>query len=383
MHSVYLDYNSTALIDPQVVVDMDEALRAGFANPASQHGPGRRARQALAAARREIGALLGLPTESPAGRLVLTSGGTEANNLALFGFCQRPPGSIVVSPIEHSSVARCITVLQSRGFEIRKLPVDRNGLVAVDRLAELIDDGTQLVCLMLANNETGVIQPVPQAAEVCRRLGVPLHCDAVQAIGKMPVDFGSLGVTSLSLGAHKFNGPRGIGALLIDGDAELTPLLHGGSQQFALRPGTEDVVLAVGMLAALRGWSEHGEARRTEMKRRRIGFERRLLERVPDAMVIGRDVPRLPQTCQIAFPGVNRQALFMAADLQGVFLSTGSACASGSSEPSATLRAMQIPDSLVDSAVRISFGFQTGDDELNWAADRLAAIVENLRKTRP
>ncbi len=380
MPEVYLDHNSTTVIDPQVAQEMAEALQAGFANPASQHGPGRRARQALALARERIVGLLGANLGPGGDRLIFTSGGTEANNLAVFGLCGTPPASIVISAIEHTSISRSAAKLQSLGFEVRRLTVNSSGTIDVDRLAELIDGSTRIVCLMLANNETGVIQPVQQAADICRKACVWLHTDAVQAIGKTEVDFARLGVSSLSLGAHKFNGPRGIGALLIRPEVPLSQILFGGSQQFSLRPGTEDVALAIGLCSALSRWHEHGEVRRSEMLKLRERFEERLLRQVADAVIVGRDSMRLPQTCQVAFAGVNRQSLFLAADLQGVAISTGSACASGSSDPSPTLLAMGLPPSMIEGAVRVSFGFQTTADELDFAADRVAQIVRNLRE---
>jgi cysteine desulfurase len=273
--------------------------------------------------------------------------------------------------------------LAGAGFEIRRLPVGPDGASRVDRLAEMIDASTRLVCLMLANNETGVLQPVDQAAEICRRAGVWLHCDAVQAAGKLPVDFAALGATSLSLGAHKFNGPRGIGALIVRAGVPLSPLLHGGAQQFAKRPGTEDVALAMGMRTALSGWADQGESRRQGMQQLRERFEERLRSQVDDVVIICRGSNRLPQTSLVSFPGLNRQAIFMAADLRGLAISIGSACASGSSEPSVTLRAMGLPAPIVDGAVRISFGFQTRADELDFAADQLAAIAVSLGRKQP
>lgn len=377
---VYLDHNSTTILDPEVARELAEALRAGYANPASQHGPGREARRALAAARERIMGMLGANVGVGGDRLVFTSGGTEANNLAVFGLCGRPPASILISSIEHPSIVRSAAKLQALGFELRRIPVNTAGVIDLNRLAGLIDGTTRLVCLMLANNETGVIQPVQQAAEICRRAGVWLHTDAVQAIGKTEVDFGQLGVSSLALGAHKFNGPRGIGALLLRPEIPLAPILFGGSQQFSLRPGTEDVALAIGLCAALAQWQAHGEARRTKMLGLREGFESRLQREVPDTVIVGQGSPRLPQTCQVAFPGINRQSLFMAADLQGLALSTGSACASGSSEPSPTLSAMGLSEAIVEGAVRVSFGFQTTEFELEFAADQIVQIVRNFRE---
>jgi cysteine desulfurase len=382
VREVYLDHNSTTLSDPEVVRAMTAAWQAGYANPASQHGPGRRARQALAEARERIARSLHASLGPGGDRLVLTSGGTEANNLAIFGLCGQPPASLVFSSLEHPSVARCGDALRARGFEVRRWPVSETGVAQIEQLPRLLDRSTRLVCLMLANNETGVIQPVQQAAEICRRAGTWLHTDAVQAAGKIPVNFRELNVASLALAAHKFNGPRGIGGLLIRGDVPLASHMFGGGQQLSLRPGTEDVALAVGMAVALERWDADGEARRESMRALQIRLESSLTESIEHVIVIGRDSPRLPQTSQIAFPGANRQAIFLAADVQGLAISTGSACASGSSDPSPTLLAMGLPSDVVESSVRLSWGFQTSASELDFAAERIAKIVRNLREKR-
>lgn len=379
MH-VYLDHNSTTWIDADAARAVEDALRAHYGNPASQHGPGRLARQKLAEYREQLAAILGANRSPRSARVVFTSGGTEANNLAILGTVGRPPASIVVSAMEHPSVTRVADQLRRTGFDVRTLPTGSDGVAEVERLSDLIDSTTRLVCLMLAHNETGVLQPVRRAAEICAAAGVPLHCDAAQAAGKVSVDFSGLGVASLALGAHKFNGPRGIGALLIAPDRAVQPMLWGGAQQHGLRPGTEDVALVAGMCAALANWQEQGEVRRRRMTELRDRFERRLLATVSDAAIIGRDSPRLSQTSLLVFPGLNRQALFLAADLAGIAISMGSACASGSSEPSPTLQSMGLESSWIESAVRVSFGYQTSADELDFAADTLAKISQNLRE---
>ena len=229
---IYLDHNSTTPMLPEVAEAMSECYRAGYMNPASPHQAGRRARGRLEEAREAIAELLGARTScAAADRLIFTSGGTESNNLALRGLAGEPGRQIVLSSIEHPSVAACGDYLRSRGFHVRQLPVSPHGVTLLASLAELLETPTAVVSLMLGNNETGVLQPVAKAAAICRQHQVPLHTDAVQAVGKIPVDFAGLDVSGLSFSAHKFHGPRGIGGLLVRSDVNLAPITFGGSQQ--------------------------------------------------------------------------------------------------------------------------------------------------------
>ncbi len=432
MDSIYLDACSTTCLDPRVRAVLVESLEVGYANPASQHRDGQRAAARLESARRVLGDALAMRHDDS---LILTSGGTEANNLAVFGLAgakpfrakprfqvpgddgQRP--NIVVSGIEHPSVLEAVRAIAapieerppgvapgvartgssryedsavertaSSLYELRELPVNTDGTVVVDALAELIDERTVLVALMLVNNETGVIQPVEAAARICAARNIPLHCDAVQAIGKIPVrftDFSRAGVTTMSIAPHKFHGPRGIGALLMNGPAtRLEPVLVGGFQQFGLRPGTEDVSLAVGFAEAVRLATSGLESNSRHVASLRDEFERRILA-IPDAVINGASAARAPHCCNVSFPGegstprVDRQALLMACDIAGVAVSTGSACASGSSEPSPVLVAMGLDRRLIDSAIRVSFSRDREADECTEAARRIVNAVKHLR----
>ncbi len=362
---------------------MSECDRAGYANPASQHAFGRVARQALEDARDRIACLLGADlTHANASRLIFTSGGTESNNLALLGLAGDPPGNLVVSAIEHPSVMRAAEYLATRGFEVRHARVDRLGVLDMDHFAALLDDDTRLASVMLANNETGVIQPVKQAAEICARREIPFHTDAVQVVGKLPVDFTSLGVSALSFAAHKFHGPRGIGGLLLRPDVEIRPILFGGFQQLGLRPGTESVSLAVGLCRALELWHDEADDRRLRMTALRDRLESTILAGISDAVVVGRDAERVPHTSNMAFPGLDRQAILMALDMAGVACSTGSACASGSSEPSPTLLAMGCEKSIVEGSIRISLGALTTVIEIDESARRILRVIKTLRKAK-
>jgi cysteine desulfurase len=253
--------------------------------------------------------------------------------------------------------------------------------VRVDQLADLLGPDVRLVSVMLANNETGIRQPAPEIAAMCRERGVAMHTDAVQAVGKWGVDFTALGVDAMTIAAHKFHGPLGIGALIVRRGAVLTPSLHGGFQQSGLRPGTECVALAVGMLAALESWAREAVDRSERMTGLRDALERQICAGDPHAVVIGADALRLPHTSNIALVGLDRQALVMALDLAGVACSTGSACASGSSEPSPTLLAMGLPEEQISSSVRFSLGATTTAQEIDEAARRILSVVHRLRRS--
>jgi cysteine desulfurase len=351
-------------------------------NPASQHTLGRRARQTLEAAREACGTLLGCDFRGrEPDRLIFTSGGTEANNLALFGLAGDPPGRIIVSAIEHPSVREAAAELARRGWRIDSLGVDQQGVARVEQLAEWLatEPRPRLVSIMLANNETGVIQPVAELAALCRAHGVLFHTDAVQAAGKLPLDFRALGVDLLTVAAHKFHGPRGIGALITRHKVPLVPRLFGGFQQGGLRPGTELTALAVGMECALRACVENLPARSERMRALRTRFEAALQAECAGVQVHAAAAPRLPQTVSASFAGLDRQAVVMALDMAGVCCSTGSACASGSSEPSHVLRAMGLTEEQVQSSVRFSFSAMTTATELDTAAEKIREVALRLR----
>lgn len=376
---IYLDNNATTPLHPDVLAAMSACWSAQPLNPASQHRVGRRAQRLLEDAREAIARLL--DADPVRDRVIFTSGGTEANNLALFGLAAARAGKTVVSAIEHPSILAAAEELTRRGGATVRLDVSPDGVVCAEHLRDLLDASpTRLVSAMLVNNETGVVQPVAKLAELCRGAGVPLHTDAAQAVGKLPVSFRRLGVAAMTVAAHKLHGPAGVGALIVRGDVPLTPILFGGAQQLELRPGTEPVALAVGMQRALELWREKAEIRRQFLQQQRDRLEALICERIADAVVIGRDAPRAPHTLAIAFPGVDRQAALMALDLAGVACSTGSACASGSSEPSPVLQAMRCEEAIVRSALRFSLGVMNTADEIDAAAARIVRTVQALRR---
>jgi cysteine desulfurase len=355
-------------------------MRAGFlesfGNPGSAHRAGRRARQVLEDARERIAALLGAHPDE----VVFTSGATEANNLALIALAGEPPGHLIASPIEHPSVGEPLRQLARAGFALDTLTVSSAGIVRAADLPSLIRDDTRLVAVMLANHETGAMQPI---AELTAALDgrAAFHCDAVQAAGKIPVDFHMLGVTTLSLSAHKFHGPRGIGALLVRRGARLRPMLHGGHQQQGRRPGTEPVALAAGMAVALDAACREMSDRTTHVRRLRQSFLAQLRAGADPIVVNGpADGEGIPHTLNLSFPPLKADALLMALDLAGVAASTGSACSSGSLLPSPVLQAMHVPDDVLRSAMRFSFSFLNTVPEVEEGARRICQIIKKLRQ---
>jgi cysteine desulfurase len=389
---IYLDHNSTTPIDPSVAQVIAECHAEGYMNPASQHRAGQMARRKLESLRTRMAQILGANVSGmQTDQLLFTSGGTESNNLALLGLVgseSNPDGSplkrsrVLISAIEHPSVTGAAEQLDRLGHDVEKIPVDRNGVCKIDALRELLQTPTVLVSLMLANNETGVIQPVAEAAKICREAGALIHTDAVQAVGKIPVNFRELDVDAMTFTAHKLNGPRGIGGLLVRHGISPQPILFGGFQQTAIRPGTEDVALAAGMGQAFELFADDLEARFEKMESLRNRLQDALLAEFDDLVINGGQADRVPHTLNVSFPGVDRQSFLMAADIAGLAISTGSACASGSSELSPVLLAMGLDKEVVEGSIRISLGVATTEREINEAASRFIALIGNLRRQK-
>jgi cysteine desulfurase len=376
MTEIYLDNNATTPLLPAVWEAMRPHLIDTFGNPASAHWAGRRARRALEDAREQAAALLGAYPDE----VIFTSGATEANNLALFGLAGQPPGHLITSPVEHPSVAEPMQQLARRGFEVERLSVDGLGIVRPESLDGLVRAETRLVSVMLANNETGAIQPVQKMAAALEGRAA-FHCDAAQAVGRVPVHFHNPGVTTLALSAHKFHGPKGVGALLVRRQVKLAPQLWGGHQQQGRRPGTEAVALAVGMTAALKLASDSYEERRARVLRLRRLFLERLHALADPVFLNGPADGGIPHALNLSFPGCRADSLLMNLDLAGVACSTGSACSSGSLLPSPVLQAMGVPQETLQSAMRFSLSHLLSEEEIDEAARRVAAVVNRLRRT--
>ncbi len=377
MAAAYFDYNATTPVDPRVFEQMTPWLSAETGNPSSIHAFGQRAREAVEAAREEVARLLhAAPAE-----VVFLASGTEANNTVLRGRARSEgaPGHMVVSGVEHPSIEETARSLEAAGMEVSWVKPGADGCVSVESMMAAVGEDTRLVSLVLANNVVGTLQPVAEVAHRCRSLGVPLLCDAVQAVGKIPVHVDELGVDYLTLGAHKFYGPLGAAALWIRQGATLDPLLTGGSQERRRRAGTENVPAIVGMGKAaelargeLSEWAEHAG-------RLRQRFEDGLGD-IPEVIIHAGGSPRLSNTSHVAFAGVDNQALLIRLDLAGFAVSAGSACSSGTVEPSGTLLAMGVSRGEALSAIRVSFGRGNSLDEVDQFLSTLRHHVGDLRR---
>lgn len=364
--AIYLDHNATAPVRPEAVEAVARTLSM-VGNPSSVHGFGRAARRLVEEARERVAALAGAQPED----VVFTGGGSEANNLALGGCGRR---RIMVSAVEHDSILNADAALET-------VPVDGDGVIDLDALDKrLALEGTPaLVSVMLANNETGTIQPVAGVVEVARRHDALVHCDAVQSAGKMALSFSDLGVDMLTLSAHKMGGPQGVGALIVGAGVALKALVRGGGQERGRRAGTESVPLIVGFGAATLAVGAVGggeEGRR--LARLRDGLEERLARLTPAPLLLGQGAPRLPNTSCIAMPGVASETQVMALDLAGVAVSAGSACSSGKVRPSHVLRAMGLGEAEAGSAIRVSLGWTSTDADVERFVAAWAKINERL-----
>ena len=363
--AVYLDYNATAPMKPAVIAAVVEAM-GRLGNASSVHRFGRLARRAVEEARERVAALVGARPE----QVVFTSSGTEANNLALHGHGRV---RVIVSAIEHDSVLRA-----APHAEI--LPVGADGVVDLEALARLLsrDGKPALVSVLLANNETGVIQPVAEVARLARSHGCLVHCDAVQAAGKIPVDLGSLGVHLVSLSAHKIAGPQGAGALVAADGVEVEPMLRGGGQERGRRAGTEDVAALAGFGVAAE-LAREGLGDTASLTRLRDDLERRVLDLAPGVNIFGAEAPRVANTSCFTMPGVASETQVMALDLAGVAVSAGAACSSGKVQPSHVLRAMGASEAEAGGAIRVSLGWRTSAADIDRFVEAWGGLLARTR----
>ena len=367
--SIYLDHNATTPIDEHVLERMLPYLRQYYGNPSSLHRSGRVARAAVDQAREQVATLV----QAHPSQVVFTSGGTEANNLAVAGLAgAMPAGRLAVSAIEHSSLLGPARALAQQGWGLDVIAVDDQGRVTPQALAAALRPDTRLVSVMMANNETGVVQDIPPLSAAARAAGAVMHCDAVQAAGKMAVDFPASGVQLMSLSAHKIYGPKGVGALIVDKSLDLRPLLYGGGHERGLRAGTENVAGIVGFGAAAELAAAQWPARRAHASSLRAHFETRLRAELPELVVAAQAAERLPNTVMLAVPGIDGPSLLMNLDQAGIAVSSGSACTAGNTEPSHVLVALGFPAALARNAVRVSFG------QANSGAD-VDALIDALR----
>lgn len=376
---IYFDNSATTRPYPEVAEAMRACLLENWGNPSAIHSFGRDAYDALAQARTQVGELL----NTEPGEVYFTSGGTEADNLAILGVAERfQRGHIITSSIEHAAVLGCCRYLEEQGFAVSYLPPDQDGLISVAQVEEALRPDTLLVSLMLANNEVGSVQPVAEVGRLLDGRGVILHTDAVQAVGKMPVDVQELGVDMLTLSGHKINGPKGVGALYVRHGVDLQPRLWGGGQERRLRSGTENMPGIVGLGVAAQLTQERWPQQVSQAGQVRDCFWSELQRLIGGVAVNGGWAKRLPSNLNVSFQDVEGAALLLFLDLAGVAASAASACSSGRAEPSHVLAAMGLEEWRLKGAVRFSFGWENTLDEARQAAKLVAEQVELLRRDK-
>lgn len=382
--TIYFDNNATTHMDLLVAERMHELNVEGITNPASQHGRGRHALHLLEEAKSLILESVGARQDgTQSARVILTSGGTEANNLAVFGLLARRPGIAIVGATDHPSVMEPARLACGHKGQLRVLPVNRHGICDLNLLeswlAEIYATGTEqvsFVSVMLGNNETGILQDLKAICSICAKYHIPVHSDVVQAVGKIPVDMQDLGLAALTLTAHKIHGPVGIGALILAPDCLVEPCIVGGGQQLGTRAGTEPVVAAVGLATALRQICralDDGVYERVRGLRDEFELQ---ISRLCEVLVVGGETLRLPHTSSLSFVGFDRQALQMALDLNGLACSTGSACASGSGKPAGSLLAMGLDGEIIRGTLRFSFSRYSTEEELGEAIKIVARAIQ-------
>jgi cysteine desulfurase len=365
---IYFDHNATTPIDGRVLEVMLPFLKGFYGNPSSLYRHGRLVRSAIDSAREQVSALVGVQPS----QLIFTSGGTEANNLALMAL--KPGSKLAISAIEHPSISEPAEYLASLGHGLSLIEVDRHGCVTQEAVDEIIQFDPELVSIMLANNETGVIQDVASVAQQLREKGIVVHTDAVQALGKIPVNFNQLSVNMMTLSSHKIYGPKGCGALVFDKAVSLKPMLLGGGQEQGVRAGTENApaIIGFGKAAELAG-AELAQRVEQLQKLRKI-LEARLIS-IPGITIFANEAERLPNTVQFGIEGMDGEMLLMKLDQKGMAVSSGSACASGGGKPSPVLAAMGISAELAKSAIRISLGKANTEAEIIEFVDLLETLV--------
>jgi cysteine desulfurase len=388
MNRVYLDFNATTPVEPEVLDAMLPYFSVEFGNAASIHTHGQSARAAVETAREQVAVLIGARAQE----IVFTSGGTESDNHAIFGAVAQPmlaareretSKHIITTAVEHEAVHNACQALEREGVAVTYLPVDRHGLIDIERLRAAIRPQTVLITVMHANNELGTVQPLEEIGRIAKECDISFHTDAVQSAGKLPIAVNALQVDLLSLSGHKFYAPKGIGALYIRSGTHLRQLLYGGHHQRGFRPGTENVagIVGLGKAAEIARRSLAEEARRISPLRDEL--QQGLLRRIPQSRVNGGAAPRTPNTTNLVFPGIEGEALLIALDLKGLACSTGAACSSGAVEPSHVLTAVGLPPEEARASLRFSLGRHTTKKEIEFTLQVVPAAVEQLRELSP
>lgn len=373
---IYFDNNATTQPLPEVIEAVDWAMREGYANPSSVHQFGQSVRHRVELAREQVAGLIG----AKAKEVVFTSCGTESINSAVRGVLAAHPKrrKIVTTAVEHSAMHKLSEQLIKEGYEVVTVGVDSSGALDIDALAAAVDDATAVVSVMWANNETGVLFDVARVAKMTSERGVPLHLDAVQAAGKVAIDVGALPVDLLSISGHKFHGPKGVGALYLRRRTRWQPMFYGGGQEREMRAGTENVPGVIGMGVAAQAAARRVADGCAQVGQLRDVFERRVLASVSYAKVIGGDEPRVPNTTNIAFESLEAEAILIVLSEQGICASAGSACSSGSLEPSHVLKAMGVEEKWAHGAIRFSFSHFNSMEEVDRVAGQLPELLGRL-----
>ncbi len=379
---IYMDYNATTPTDERVLEEMLPYFSQEYGNPSSIYSLAQRARNAVEQARERVAKLLNADPRE----IIFTSGGTEADNFALKGvaYANQDKGKhIITSQIEHHAVLNACKFLEKQGFPVTYLPVDRWGVVDIEALEKSITPQTILISIMLANNEVGTIQPIKIIAEIAKKHGVYFHTDAVQGVGKIPVDVNDLGVDLLSLSAHKFYGPKGVGALYVRRGVRILPFINGGEQEKGRRAGTENVPGIVGLGKAAELAQREMEEEEKRVKKLRDKLEQKLVQKIPEIIVNGHPQKRLFNTLSICVKYVEGESMLMNLDKEGICASSGSACTSASLEPSHVLLAMGIPPEVAHGSLRFSLGKFNREADVEKVSEVLPPIVEELRRVSP
>jgi cysteine desulfurase len=378
MKTVYLDNCATTALYPDVLKAMLPFLRSSFGNPSSIHAQGRKAREAVEEARGRVAALIG----ANATEIVFTSGGTEANNLAIQGVAhahKNRGNHIVTSSIEHHAVLKTCRYLERNGFTVTYLSVDQHGIVNPKDVKKALTDKTILVSIMHANNEVGTIEPIAEIGRITAERGIPFHTDAAQSAGKVPLNMKEMAVDLLSIAAHKFHGPKGIGALYIRKGIHIDPILHGGGQERDIRSGTENVASIAGLGKACELAGETLAIRMDEIGKMRDALQARISAALPGLVINGHPISRLPNCLSVSVPGIMAETIVRDLDARGIYVSAGSACTSHSVEISHVLSAMGLPKETAQGTVRLSLGIINTPNEIEYAGTVFAEVVEKLK----
>jgi len=376
---IYLDHNATTRLHPEVLRFMETYLREQFGNASSSYGLGREAKLALENSRKKIADCLGAQSQE----IIFTSGGTESDNLAIRGVARalKSKGNhIITSRIEHHAVLMTCLALEKEGFNVTYLPVDADGRVNPDDIRKHIGEKTILISIMAANNETGVIQPISEIGSIAREKEIVFHTDAVQAVGKIPVNVDALCVDLLSVSGHKFHGPKGVGVLYVRHNTPLIPIITGGHHERTLRAGTENIPGIAGLAEALSLAVQSQRETAKKLSKLRDQFESTILQKIDGVQINGAHAPRVPNTSNISFQFIDGESILLHLDLKGICASSGSACSTESPEPSHVLLAMGVPARTAQGTIRFSLGKDNMDDEIGFVIESLIEITTKLRE---